>query len=363
MSSSLEFDIFTEEEAPRRRRRGSIAVLVALFLVTALLAGAVFVVRPLLDRVDLGGPEDYPGPGQGEVLVQVRSGQSLTQIGRTLKGENVVASVEAFTEAASETQGAESVQPGFYTLKEEMSARDAVAALLDPGSKMLTRVTLPEGLRVDETIAALAKGTKISPKKYRAALKNARKLGLPPYAEGQPEGFLFPATYEVPPNATPAQVLKQLFRRFDRAAAKAEVKRARLSPYETVIVASIVEGEARRPADFPKVARVIYNRLERGMRLEMDSTINYALAADKELVTHEDLRVQSPYNTYTNDGLPPGPINSPGERALRAAVQPATGEWVFFVTVNPKSGETKFAETFAEHQQLRAELKKNQRDG
>ncbi len=360
MSNSLGFDIFTEEEtAPRRRKRG-VAVVVALLLVGGLLAGAFLVVRPLIGRVDVGAPEDFAGPGQGKVLVQVREGQTLTQIARTLKEERVVASVEAFNEAAAANSGAESVQPGFYQLKEEMRAQDAVAALLDPASKMVSRVTLPEGLRLDETLPRLAKGTGLREASLRRALDDARALGLPGYARGGAEGFLFPATYEVPPDAKAPQVLRQLFARFRAAADGVGLDKGEFTPYEKVIIASIVEGEARQAEDFPKVARVIYNRLRVGMPLQMDSTVNYALQADKELVTYEDLGVDSPYNTYRNAGLPPGPINSPGERALRAAVQPAEGDWLYFVTVNPETGETKFADDHDEFLRHKQELKQNQ---
>ncbi len=155
-------------------------------------------------------------------------------------------------------------------------------------------------------------------------------------------------------------MLRQLVARFRTAADEVGLESGQLSPYETVVVASIIEGEARRPGDFPKVARVIYNRLERGMRLEMDSTVNYALNADKEIVTYEDLGVDSPYNTYRHDGLPPTPINSPGERALRAAIRPADGDWLYFVTVRTETGETKFADDYDEFLRYKQELRRNQ---
>ncbi len=159
-----------------------------------------------------------------------------------------------------------------------------------------------------------------------------------------PEGFLFPATYDVAPDATAESTLKQLFKAYDTAADKAGVTRTNRTPYEIVIIASLVEAEARHAEDYGKVARVVYNRLEKGMPLQFDSTVNYALNADKQIVTNQDLGVDSPYNTYKNTGLPPGPINSPGLAALQAAVNPTAGDWLYFVTTNPKTGETKFAD-------------------
>ncbi len=363
--TQLGLDILSDEpQAPKRRRPTAIiAVLVALLLVAGVLFAGFVMVRSALSGIDVSGPEDYPGPGRGKVVVEVKSGQSLTEIGRTLEQRGVVASVGAFTEAATTVEGAESVQPGFYTLKQEMRAEDAVGALLDPAARMLKRVTVPEGLRLDEILPLVAKRSGIPLKDYEAAVARPQALGLPAYSKGRVEGFLFPATYEIPPNATARSVLKQMVNRFKSAADGVGLADAPRAPYDTVVIASIIEGEARNAEDFPKVAQVIYNRLAEPMRLEMDSTVNYALKADKELVTYADLGVDSPYNTYENDGLPPGPINSPGERALAAAINPAQGDWLYFVTVNPQTGETKFASSYDDFLRLKAELKRNQRNG
>ena len=130
------------------------------------------------------------------------------------------------------------------------------------------------------------------------------------------------------------------------------------SPYEILTVASLLEAEVR-PADFTKVARVIYNRLDAGMPLQLDSTVAYATGADDLMLTQEQMDTASPYNTYLNTGLPPTPINSPGEAALDAALSPAQGPWLYFVTVNPKTGETKFAKGYQRFLRLKAELQAN----
>jgi UPF0755 protein len=138
------------------------------------------------------------------------------------------------------------------------------------------------------------------------------------------------------------------------------VTRTNRTAYEIVIIASLVEAEARDAEDFGKVARVVYNRLDQGMALQFDSTVNYALNADKEIVSNQDLGVDSPYNTYKNQGLPPGPIDSPGLAALQAAVNPTPGNWLYFVTTNPKTGETKFTDSYAQFLKYKDELKSNQ---
>jgi UPF0755 protein len=366
-----DLSVWADEDQPvhRRRRRkkkdrrGGLAVVISLIVILALLGGGYALVQGLGSRITdalSSSAADYPGPGRGEVVIEVTPGQTVAQVGRTLKKEDVIASVDAFLTAANANPDSSKLQPGFYQLKRKMQAGEALALLLDPKSRVQAKVVLPEGLRLDETLKRLAKSTKLPLADYTEALKDARSLGLPPYAKKNAEGFLFPATYDVPPNATAPDVLKAMFARYARAAETTGVERTQRSPYELIVIASLVEAEARHPEDFGKVARVVYNRLEAGMALQLDSTVNYALKADKKLVTLKDLGTNSPYNTYKNTGLPPGPINSPGERALEAAVNPPDGNWLYFVTVNPETGETKFTGSYQEFLRFKQELKSNQ---
>lgn len=369
-----DLSVWTEGQGPpggrqhRRRkkkdRRGGFAVALSLVLVllivgggSALAMGGAAKLKEMFHSTSAG---DYPGPGSGSVQIEVVSGQSVAGIARTLKAKDVIKTVDAFLQLANTEPGSSSVQPGFYAFKRKMSAADALTTLLDPSSRIQARVTLPEGLRLDETLKKLAKDGKLRLADLQKQLKNAKPLGLPDYAKGNPEGFLFPATYDVAPDATAESTLKQLFQAYATAAAKAGVTRTKRTPYDIVIIASLVEAEARHPADFGKVARVVYNRLAQGMPLQFDSTVNYALNADKQIVTNKDLGVNSPYNTYKHTGLPPGPINSPGVAALQAAVNPTPGSWIYFVTTNPKTGETKFASTYAEFLKYKNELQSNQ---
>jgi UPF0755 protein len=366
-------DLWTDESTStrgrgRRRRRqrrggGAFAVLLSLLVIAAVLGGGAYLVMSLSGKVKNAfnsTAADYPGPGTGAVTYQVKPGDTLAAIGRGLKQAGVVKSVDAFTAAAAADPRSSRLQPGYYPLKKQMTAADALEVLLDPSARILARVTLPEGLRLDETLKRLATGTKLPLAKFEAALKQPAALGLPAYAKGRAEGFLFPATYEFAPKATPAQMLAELVTRFKVADKALNLSAGPRPAYEIVIIASIVEAEARRSQDFPKVARVIYNRLAKGMPLQMDSTVNYALKADKTIVTLEDLGVNSPYNTYKRTGLPPGPIGSPGEQALKAALAPAAGDWLYFVTTNPSTGETKFTADYQEFLKFKAELQSNQ---
>ena len=367
-----DLSVWTEGERPtrpRRRRRkkdrrGGLAVVLALVLVLVVVGGGAAVVlgagSKLKHMFHSTNAADYPGPGTGSVQIQVISGQSVTDIGRTLKAKDVIKSVDSFLQVANADPNSSKVQPGFYGFKLKMSASDALATLLDPSARIQARVTLPEGLRLDETLKKLSKDGKLPLADLKKQLKSASSLGLPSYAKSNAEGYLFPATYDVAPDATAASVLKQLFAAYAAAASKAGVTRTNRSPNEIVTIASLVEGEARAAADFGKVSRVVYNRLKQGMPLQFDSTVNYALNADKQLVTNQDLGVNSPYNTYKHTGLPPGPINSPGLAALQAAVNPTPGNWLYFITTNPKTGETKFTNSYQQFLQYKNELKSNQ---
>jgi len=360
----------------RRARRGTsgcLPVLVVLAVIGGLLYVGVFGASvggvgfrgaiPLLqDR--LAYPEDYAGPGEGEIVFEVTSGQSLSGIGTSLVDQGVVASREAFTDAAS-ADGA-NIQPGFYPLLSRMSAEGAVDVLADADNIISTPVTVPEGLTVNQVLDVLAQGTDFRRQQFQRVIDEGR-LDLPESAGGNPEGYLFPATYPFGPDARPGSMLQAMVDRWSQAAETtglaAGAKALDLTVQQVMTVASLVQAEGRGD-DQPKVARVIYNRLspqndQTAGLLQIDAAVNYALGESPiaRLTTAEIQSVaDSPYNTYTQPGLPPGPIEAPGEAAIEAALNPAEGGWYYYVTVNLETGETKFAETDAEFQRYRAEL-------
>jgi peptidoglycan lytic transglycosylase G len=355
-------------EPGRRRARkrrsvpGCLAVLVAL---AAVVGGFYFVVTWGIDKVNdqFSSASDYSGPGHGKVTFEVVKGDSAAAMGRRLKDQGVVASVDSFIDAANTSPDWGNLQPGYFPLKKEMAAADAVAVLVDPSNMLKSTVTIPEGLRAVDTVAILAKETDYSEKDFQKVLDNPDRLGLPSYANGNPEGYLFPATYDFGPDATPESMLSDMVARWKQAAddADLEAKAEELgyTPAELMTVASLVQSEGRGD-DMPKIARVIYNRLEgdetNGL-LQIDATVNYAAGNQLGAVpTSSDLELDSPYNTYKNPGLPPGPIEAPGDDAIAAATHPADGDWYYYVTVNLKTGETKFAETYDEFLQYKQEL-------
>jgi UPF0755 protein len=340
-----------------RRAKSAFAVILSLVV---LIGGGTFAFNKFGSAVaGLFVADDYPGPGEGEVEVIIPNGASLDEIGSILTDADVVKSTEAFAQAAVEIPNADTLQAGTYTLRKQMRATDAIQAMLDAGVKGGKRFLIREGLRLNQQVAELARQTDIPEERYREALANPEGYGLPEMAKGNPEGFLFPDTYEISGD-DPNAALKQMTVNFERKAAEvqleARAKEMNRDPLELVIVASIIEAEVNSAEDRPKVARVIYNRLDSkpAMKLQMDSTVGYA--ANKPLgsgvtTTDAERANPSPYNTYVHEGLPPGPISAPGKSALEAAAHPAEGNWKYFVTTNLDTGETAFADTFAQHQE------------
>ncbi|WP_435771067.1 endolytic transglycosylase MltG [Nocardioides sp. SYSU DS0651] len=348
--------------AGRKQRSGCLPILLVIVLFVAVTAwfarGAISDVRDMF-----AGAEDYSGPGEGEVTVVIDPGQSVASMGAELEELDVVASSEAFVEAAAANDRSTSIQAGTYLMKKKMKAEDAVEVLVDPGNVVTTTVTIPEGFTVDQIVARLAEETEFSARQFERLLDRPKAINLPSYAGGNPEGYLFPATYNFSPADKPVDMLREMVARYEQALGDNDIEAVGASlgegytPEEIMTVASLVEAEGRGD-DMPKIARAIYNRLElpngggtNGL-LQIDASVLYALGTrdpSKLIAPLADL-TDSPYNTYAHPGLPPGPIGSPGEQAIQAALNPAEGDWVYWVTVDC-DGTTEFSATLEEHNQ------------
>ncbi|MER6206285.1 MULTISPECIES: endolytic transglycosylase MltG [unclassified Streptomyces] len=230
-------------------------------------------------------------------------------------------------------------------------------SLESEGDTRPTSLVIPEGWRSGQIYEAVDKALALPVGSTKKSIAKAG-LKLPNDAEGNPEGYLFPATYPLEKKSTPASLLSFMVntanQKFNGAPVAAGAQRNAMNVYQAVTIASIVQAEAATKADMGKVARVIFNRLERGMPLQMDSTINYALNRATLKTSSSDTRVESPYNSYQRMGLPPTPIDNPGEDAMRAAINPPPGDWLYFVTVKP--GDTRFTANYEEHQRNVAEF-------
>ncbi|UNO40885.1 endolytic transglycosylase MltG [Streptomyces sp. MST-110588] len=229
----------------------------------------------------------------------------------------------------------------------------ALTLLLGDDHARTSKLTVPEGQRASQVYAAVDKALDVDPGTTEKAARTT-KLKLPAQAKGNPEGYLFPATYPIDDHTTPGSLLT-----FMVDTAHQRFAADGISAYDTVVTASVVQAEADTPQDMGKVARVIENRVAQGMPLQMDSTINYALDRSTLDTSHADTRTDSPYNTYNHQGLPPTPIGNPGQDALKAASAPPPGDWLYFVTVKP--GDTRFTADYQEHQRNVREF--NQRRG
>jgi len=349
----------------RRRASGCLAALVALVVVCAIaLVGGTKGYHFVKDHMG-GSAADYAGPGTGSVTFQVHEGDTATDMARNLKDEGVVESVEAFVDAANADTRSSGIQVGFYKLKKQMKAADALAVLVDHKNLVQNTVLVREGVRAADVVDMVAKAAKTSTAKAQQALDH---LKLPASADGDPEGYLFPATYAFGPGTSAAGMLAQMVSTWQKQATAAGLADTTIDGHsytaqQVLTVASLVQSEGKTPDDMAKIARVIYNRIEHpgeqgqaGM-LQIDATVDYAL--DRPLtvgLTQEERETtDSPYNTFLHAGLPPGPIGNPGADAIKAAMHPADGDWYYYVTVNLATGETKFAHTYDEFQQYVAE--------
>jgi UPF0755 protein len=329
----------------RRRRR-----LLALFLtlavfVTAVAVGAQFL-KPLLGN---DKPSDFPGPGSGEVVVTVENGEGTRSVASSLESQRVVANADTFLAAFTASGGV--LAPGDYTFKTEMKNSDAVNVLLGKDKTKVIYFALSAGLRIGESLQAISEGSGISIQDLKALSDQPAQFGLPASAKNL-EGFLAPGEHRYPLGTSAKDILQSLVKTtVDELVSQGITDPAK--QYEAVIVASIVQAEGGQ-AEYGDVAGAIYNRLkpndQTGGFLQVDSAVTYGLGTKSYNFTDEQRQDKSnPYNTYANPGLPPGPIGSPGKTAIDAAAKPKTNDYLYWVTVNLDTKETKFAKTLAEH--------------
>lgn len=347
---------FTQERRKSRRRiiMKRIRSVIILLLVLTLVAGAgYFAVRQLTNSDSAGSVEtdDFPGPGSGSVTITIEEGESGTQIGQSLVDAGVVKSLSAFIRAFEANKAASSIRPGTYELQREMSASGAVAALLDEKNRTENTVTVNPGQTVAQVVERITQVTDFTTEDVEAALKDTQGLGLPAQAGGNVEGWLYPGSYEVSSSDTPTTLLSEMIENTVDELNELNIPE---DQWETVLnKASILEREVNIDRYLPMVARVIENRLadtegETRGYLQMDSTVLYGVGKSGGIPTREDLLNDNPYNTYLYPNLPPGPIAQPSRAAIEAVLNPADGNWLYYVTVNLDTGETLFSATSEE---------------
>ncbi len=343
------YDAATARKRRKKQRRRSFVILaMAIAFLTAV--SVVFLPEFFKESAVV---EDYPGPGSGTVSIQIPESATGREIASILKEKDVIANTQPFIDAYDNDKRAQSeIKPGEYQLKKHMSASAALAALLGAPTSEQVRVTIPDGWTKKQVYERLAKNLGISVDEVQKAAEDTKAIGLPQQADGDPEGWYAPLTYSFQKGTKPADALKKMVE-----ARVAQLKRLKAPPaqWQTILIkASILEREVNKAEYYPKAARVIENRLAdqeqvKG-KLQMDSTVLYGLGHRGGQPTKEQLRdANNKYNTYQHPGLPPTPIGAAGEAAIQGVLHPATGDWLYFFTVNLDTGETKFTASYAEH--------------
>jgi UPF0755 protein len=299
-------------------------------------------------------PADYAGPGTGDVVFQVMNGDTSFSIAPRLYQMGIIASERAFENAATAATTTAStssagLEAGYYNLHLHMQASLAYAALTNPKNAIQTAVTIPEGKRVSQVLTILAAQTKIPLSQFEAAARETAKLGLPSYAGttvklpatvpyGQLEGYLFPATYTVTPHETALQILQAMVARYNVEAQQLAIATAArsvgLTPAQLIIEASMVQAEAGLNSDMPKMASVINNRKAAGMADGFDSVVLYGLGQYGINITEQQAVASGLYDNTQKPGLPPTPIDNPGDAAIQAVLHPAKTDYLYFLTVS-----------------------------
>ena len=290
-------------------------------------------------------------PGR-KVEVVIPEGATAERIGSVLEDKGVIESALAFRIAAYLEGGAEDIQAGRYEIARGLSASDALASLLDGGPiTEFVNVTFPEGSWLTDFARILDENTHIDGDEFlRLTSKGKIASRYRPPNVRTMEGLLFPSTYQVVDTDDARSVAERLAGEFEKQAEEIDFSRAEalgVTPYEAIIIASMIEAEASLDEERPMVARVIYNRIDEGMTLGIDATVQYAIGEHKEELTVTDLDVDSPYNTRKFPGLPPTPIGAPGRASLEAALEPADGPWLYYV-LNDCEGHHAFSESYDE---------------
>ncbi|OBI97498.1 aminodeoxychorismate lyase [Mycobacterium asiaticum DSM 44297] len=370
------------KKAERTRRRRRFAGGFAIGLLVVVVVAAVLVGSQLWHMLS-GNEDDFTGDGKRDVVIQIQAGDSTTAVGQTLLERGVVRTVRAFVDAAHGNAAITAIQPGFYRMRTEIPAANAVKRLIDPNSRV-GRLVIPEGRQLDDTtdmktnkttpgiLTLISRATcvdldgnercvSVADLRTAAGKSTPAALQVPDWAvepvrelgddHRRLEGLVAPGTFNIDPAASAETILASLINAGSMSYLTSGLvdtaKSLGLSPYDILVVASLVQQEAN-VGDFAKVAQVIYNRLHEHRKLEFDSTVNYPLDRREVATTDADRSLRTPWNTYMAEGLPATAICSPGVDALHAAEHPAPGDWLYFVTIDAQ-GTTLFTRDYQQH--------------
>lgn len=349
LSGAFKVEERSEAQLQRLKKRHNVSLIAAIALFTA---AAVFTVTVLGNNFGWFERQDYRGEGNETVNFNISEGDTLEQVGLDLANEDIVANAGRFIETFNEGHQGEFIQPGDYEMRRQMSSEAAVSVLMDEGDPA-NYAAVANTLRMDDTFQILSDSTGISVDDFESAAEDTSKFGIP---EEFPtiEGYLHPGEYRFPLDATADEILQEMVDRTKETLANNNVPDDQV--FRVLTVASIVEFEGV-PADYADVAGAIYNRIDRpddetNGFIQSDASVTYGLGRRSYDFSDEERNDSSnEYNTFANPGLPVGPIGSPGDESIDASANPADNDYYYWVTVNLDTGETEFAENFAQHEE------------
>jgi UPF0755 protein len=308
-----------------------------------------------------GGYANFPdrviSANEKSVSISIPTGATGAEIAKLLQVAGVVASAESFFRAAVANPKAAAIAPGTHALSLEISGKAALEQLLDP-KRIVNLIKITEGEWNSEVFAQM-----IATKIWSVNPVQSAKSVFFPKGITSLEGVLFPAQYSFAEGTTQVEALQSMVNRFSQAISSLDFidPAGKFSTQQLVTIASLIQAEGR-PQDFAQISRVIRNRLAIGMPLQFDSTVHYVQNLRGQIfLSNKSTKLKSPYNTYQNYGLPPAPIGNPGLAALKAAIAPADGDWLFFITVAP--GDTRFTKSFSEFNSWKSLYQKNRKAG
>jgi UPF0755 protein len=302
-------------------------------------------------------PDRVISENEDTVSISIPTGATGSEIAALLQEAGVVASAESFFRAAVANPKAASIAPGTHSLSLKISGNTALDQLLDP-KRITDLIKIAEGAWNSEVFAQM-----ISTKNWSANPSESAKQVVLPSGITALEGVLFPAQYSFAEGTSQVEALQSMVSRFSKAISKIDFvdPESKLNTQQLITLASLVQAEGRSE-DFAQISRVVRNRLALGMPLQFDSTVHYVMKSRGEIfLSSKSTKLRSPFNTYQNRGLPPTPIGNPGLEALKAAIAPAQGDWLFFITVAP--GDTRFTKSFSEFNNWKLLYKKNLKAG
>ncbi|MFK0401142.1 endolytic transglycosylase MltG [Microbacterium sp. NPDC090225] len=341
-------------KAPKKKRRRGclIALLIILVIIGGIAGAGAWAMNTYGEQINdimgWGEPKDYEdGMATGEAFVTIKDGDTGRPVSTSLYEAGVTKTEDVFYDYLIDENIAVTFYPGVYRLQTKMTAAAALEALRNEDNKLENTASVSEGGTIESSLPSMAESLGLPLEDFEAAVADPSAYGVDAPSL---EGWLFPAVYTFDPEVTATQVIQRMVDRTRESLANAGVPDA--DAERILTIASIIQREGRT-ADFAKVSRVIQNRLDIDMKLQMDSTAQYGYGSLHEGVVSssaEALEDDNDWNTYVRTGLPVTPIASPNDAAIDAAMHPEDGPWLYFVTIDLSTGETQFSETYEEHQ-------------